>query len=79
MATKLTGQPLLLNESTVSLMINTVNLTSGAGFDFSYTLSNLLFYTEYNISLVAVYNGNQMSVSVNGQATTVEGGTYATV
>ena len=70
-ATKLSGQSLVMNET---LTINTTDLSSGTSSDFSYTLSDLLFYTQYSVSMVAVYNGNQNSAPVSAQGTTIEGG-----
>lgn len=71
--TKLSGEALANNESFQSLTLEMTNLSLGTGSDSSYTLRDLLFYTQYNISLTAVYSGSNSS-AVEGSATTIQGG-----
>ncbi len=75
-ATKLSGTP--LTENTETLTLTLADLTSGIGFDSSYTLSNLQFYSNYSISLAAVYSG-ETSTAIVREATTIQGGKIQTL
>ncbi|XP_064396510.1 phosphatidylinositol phosphatase PTPRQ-like isoform X2 [Halichondria panicea] len=75
-ATKLSGTP--LTENTETLTLTLADLTSGIGFDSSYTLSNLQFYSNYSISLAAVYSG-ETSTAIVREATTIQGAPSPTV
>ena len=72
-ATKLSGAPLDQNNTTATFMVMNVGLSASMGSDYSYTLSGLQFYTNYSVTIIAIYSDNQSS-SVADQAVTVEGG-----
>ncbi len=71
-ATKLSGEP--LDNDTENITLTMMDLITGSGFDSSYNLSNLLFHTDYNVSLTAVYRGVSSAAAVAEVVTTLEGG-----
>jgi len=72
---KLTGEP--PNDTSVIITLERANITASGGFDSSYIIPDLIFYTEYSFELRAVYNVNQ-SDPVTGNSTTIQGGQFST-
>ena len=71
--TKRTGVALTVAESTATLQFFDNETISVGDEGRSYALTNLLFYSDYQFDLVAVYGGNDSSVATD-TTTTAEGG-----